>query len=786
MRSYRWLLALLALIFGVLSTPLFAASNPNNIVEVYPPFYGEEEPAPLLTDAEIEKISQLQTGERFFLPWSEVSPDDEAVLVLADEDLGFLNIQDGSLNIFSVDDFGPLLPLPLLSITNYSFNWLDERTLGALALNFLANSAADAFVVVLIDRYTLELQAFPIAFPEDAVIAGISPDFTRYLLAEVTVPQEDVIGSYQLPITYPAPAGGVWAGQTRLPQAWQQRIDQARATQGHLLNRLMPVLQDGMDDENIPLSQQTLDLQTYDITTGEIRYVTTIPFAAALLDRAAWTNDSAVAAISFVNLTDIDALPRGTFDGALISDEIYRDTTGNLAPSENPWIQGNRTYVIDFNSGTTEILFPDAAYGAPMLSAADWSTDNQTLMVKAWYPAQLEGRTYPIYTPQFTEKVTYRFYDRNLDLLNELDLPMFSSGLFSRPIGAFVSPDEVIFRGVIGSDRHPIYYNRVSGEVRNIADRAGSYWNVFATNQSQQIVYAHASYTSPFDIYRSNWDGTGVARLTWVNEELRQLANLRQDPVSFTLANGETRVGVLIQPADATFPPEDQPMVVWQQGGPGVAMLNEWLTRVEDPYALLPAFDIPLLITPVAGRPGYSPQVFNSLVDLDNFGAIDIDEQAEIVRQAIAAGWTSEGKVGITGCSYGGYFTWQSIVRHPDLYAAANPQCALVDAITEWTRGYDALMPYIQGLPPYRSLDEYRADSPSYNADEIKAAVLSFHGTFDFLPITLNENLHLQLVNNGVDARMIKFIDEGHGLFEEANQLYAAQEQITWFREHLK
>jgi dipeptidyl aminopeptidase/acylaminoacyl peptidase len=94
-------------------------------------------------------------------------------------------------------------------------------------------------------------------------------------------------------------------------------------------------------------------------------------------------------------------------------------------------------------------------------------------------------------------------------------------------------------------------------------------------------------------------------------------------------------------------------------------------------------------------------------------------------------------------------------------------------------------MPYLQGLPPFNIPEEYRRDSPLYNVGRIKVAVLTFHGTDDFLPITLNENMHAQLVNRGVPARMVRFVDEGHGLRDQENQLYAAQEQLLWFRTYL-
>ena len=46
--------------------------------------------------------------------------------------------------------------------------------------------------------------------------------------------------------------------------------------------------------------------------------------------------------------------------------------------------------------------------------------------------------------------------------------------------------------------------------------------------------------------------------------------------------------------------------------------------------------------------------------------------------------------------------------------------------------------------------------------------------------------MHLQLLNRKVNTRMVKFIGEGHGLKDPKNQLYAAQQQLDWFRTYLK
>ena len=161
------------------------------------------------------------------------------------------------------------------------------------------------------------------------------------------------------------------------------------------------------------------------------------------------------------------------------------------------------------------------------------------------------------------------------------------------------------------------------------------------------------------------------------------------------------------------------------------------------------------------------------------------DEQAQAVEQMIKRGYTSHGKVGITGCSYGGYFTTQSIARYPNLYAAANTQCTLLDLFTEWQIGFTPILSYLEGRPPTTDPDEYKRDSPIYNATQIRTPLLIFDGTFDFLPVTISGNLHDQVAANKTTVKFLKFRGEGHGLHAKNSQTTAAQAQIAWFRQYL-
>ena len=790
MRLYRWLPALLSmiLVFGIMPAHAqdLKTTTKHNIVTVQPTQDGEDLPK-ILGDDEVAKIKRLQGDLVPTVPASPVSPDDQVVFITSGKQLGFLNINDGSTTELPTEALSSFMPLPLLGISK--FTWLDNQTLGTLALNFNATAPNEALVRLGINRDTLELSSTYISMPADTQFVSVSPDLLHFLLlmtppTSQNGPVAQALKTVKLPITLPPVTAASMNESPLLPLSLQVRADQARTRFASLLSRFQ-LMQTTPASDSMTVTEKTIDVITYNAESGERSYVTTIPDAGYLFGDA-WTADSSHIAISIISLSNADD-PRLANGGVLLSEIVYRDVTGNIPPAENPLLQGDNTYVVDVNSHAVKILRAAGPGAPPLLSAAGWSPDNATLLVKASYPAKLKGRSYPIYTPQFNDRISYRFYNMDLKQTGELNTDILSTDSVKPTIAEFVSPDELIIRTTVNSDRRPYYYNRVSGELRSLADRAGSYWNVMSTHHSHQLVFMYDSFTNPPDIYRLGWDGKGLARLTWFNEELRQFANLRQNPVSFKLKSGIVRYGTLIQPADAAFPPKNKPLIVWQEGGPGPAMFNRWDTGVERPYSLLPTFGFPVLVVPLAGRTSTTPASFNSLVDSGNFGQIDIDEQAEIVQQLVSRGWTNKSKVGITGCSYGGYFAWQSIIRHPATYAAANPQCALVDLFTEWSRGSTAVLTaYLEGLPPYSNVTEYRNDSPAYNVAKVKAAVLSFQGSNDFLPEVLGENMHLQLFNRKLNARMIKFMGEGHGLQDPKNQLYAAQQQIDWFRTYLK
>jgi len=792
MRNQYWLLAIVAL--ALLVGQAHRSAEAQEVVvdkgqNVYLVDSSKGELNNLLPAEEVAKIRRLQTEDQPVGLFSPISPDDQAALAYIGERLGFLNVQEGTFAPLSEQLMSSRF-VPIVSLLGFTpWGWRDGRTLVGVGVELLDPAGNEVNpALVTIDRLTGEIDG--VGLPRELLMqtpVSLSPDGSRLLLIDVPEPDAGSSNVVKAQVTWPRAAA---ARKSELPAALQRQAAAfaARSGYGRRLLALAPLLDP--EDEEMAAAAKTTRLLIYNLADGGTHELRSFEPGIMSLDFA-WSQDGARLAASFLGVFDFRAQPeprdqRQPFDGALLSEQIYRDVTGNLPPAENPLLQRNTVEIFDLNGGGDRTL--RAADGdGQLLHGVSWSTDGQTLLVQAYQPGRLVGRRHPIYTPQFLEDTAFRFYNFDLQEIGRIKAPQLSVATAAQ----FITPDEVLFTTTVGTNVHPYYYNRITGEFRNLGERAGVYGNVQATRLSRQIVFQYSSFTNPPELYRLNWDGTALSQLSWANEELRQFSKTRQDPVTFRLANRQTRAGVLIQPADAPFPPQDTRIVVWQEGGPGIPMTNEWAANVENPYALLPNLGVAVLVVPLSGRYGLGPRVYSALYDRDNFGQIDIDEQAQIVRQMIAKRWTSKGKVGITGCSYGGYFTLQSLVRHPDLYAAANAQCAILDNVVEWSRGYSMLMPYIEGVPPWAADAEYRRDSPIYNAGRITTPLLTFHGTNDFLPITQNENMHLQLVNLNVPAKMLEFVGAGHGLvrggaISPSYELYAAQEQILWFRQYLK
>ncbi len=713
-----------------------------------------------LSEAEATKLAALQNVVAPTI-LSPISPDDAAFLVnfstSESQRLAFVAVADGSQTPVeqATNDFVP----------SSQYAWADAQTLVYLSERYAIEAQTFVSVLVALNRTTGALSTRDITLPGFPV--SISPDGTRVLVE--LMPPDPTQTSAQ-------------AAKARLRSPFDLTVRVRPPTPARLAldMGLGPRAGDGQRS----FASTEVPLAIFDLRSGAVNDLTVLPEGGEIAAYA-WNPDGGRLALvhNGVGLAH-RAMATNRF---VLANQVTQDAMGNLDPAKNPFFQQNVLEIFDLNAPGSPPLSSVSApeVGSEVFFNVEWATDGQTLLAQMQHPSTIAGRRFPSYT--FPDDIMLRFFSADGVALGSFDRPELQGAFFTFSLARFVSPDEIIFSSPAGLEHKLYYYNRRSGEFRALPTQAGfaSPQSWLTTRSSRQLIYDQSSFYAPPALYRIGWDGRGIYRLTWDNHELEMLNQVRVSRVEFQLASGARREGLLVQPKDAPFPPRQAPLVVWQEGGPGVWMGNAWGSQVERPFNLLANFGLSVLVVPLSGREGYGPALVRAQADHTNFGQVDIDEMAEIVRQMMARGWTARGKVGITGCSYGGYFTSASIVRYPELYAAANTQCSWVELIHDFQFVGAALEAYLENGGPQTKGAEYVRDSPLYNAGRIKTPTLIFHGSNDFQPIELMQSFHDQIQANGTPVRLLTFLGEGHGLSAPASQRAAAEAQLLWFRQYL-
>ena len=477
-----------------------------------------------------------------------------------------------------------------------------------------------------------------------------------------------------------------------------------------------------------------------------------------------------------------------------------QDALGRTPPEDNPFRQHNWVRVFDLSRPDPLQVELRADQGnGDGFAEAHFSPDGRRLLIKRHRPAYLAGRPHPTYL--FPDSAYYQVYDPDGTLLHTIDEPVLQGPQESH--GWFLGQNQLLFWAAVGHNRPLWVYDLTPALIpdRTLALSAdpsptrlrplplppGSVDpSALAISPSgDTIVYGFSSVTQRPELFRLRPNTPAPPEpLTQINADLEDVNRVQYQPVQFATTNGP-RQGFLVQPAGQAFPPQEVPLVFWQEGGPGFSMANQFATEVEAPLNLLPNFGIAVLVVPLTGREGFGPAFYRRQAEAQNFGHIDLTEGRDIIQQVVQRGWANANQIGVSGCSYGGYFAAQSLRQFPGLFAAANPQCSLLDTLTEWQLGYSALLSYLVGQAPMEDPVAYLAVSPLYGATAITTPTQMFHGTEDFLQIDVARNFHDSLETAGAPVTLYQFEGTGHGITDPQFQNLAAQLQIQFFRQYL-
>ncbi len=281
--------------------------------------------------------------------------------------------------------------------------------------------------------------------------------------------------------------------------------------------------------------------------------------------------------------------------------------------------------------------------------------------------------------------------------------------------------------------------------------------------------------------------GTPPLRLTTSNPWLAERRLAAQEIVRYAARDGLMIEGLLLRPLDAR-PGQKVPLVVIAHGGPESHYKNGWLTRYSEPGQLLAADGYAAFYPNYRGSTGrgvtFARAAFGDAVGRE------FDDVLDGVDHLVGLGLVDPAKVGITGGSYGGYFTAWATTRYSERFAAGvmfvGISDSLVKARTTDIPREDALVH--TGTTPLENPQRFAERSPVQYVASARTPLLILHGKEDpRVDPSQSKILYRALKEKGdVPVRLVWYPGEGHGNRNAAARYDYTLRLMRWFDWFLK
>jgi dipeptidyl aminopeptidase/acylaminoacyl peptidase len=300
----------------------------------------------------------------------------------------------------------------------------------------------------------------------------------------------------------------------------------------------------------------------------------------------------------------------------------------------------------------------------------------------------------------------------------------------------------------------------------------------FDISPSGMIAFAGGSAAEPDELWLAESDKP-AQRLSDFNKNLRQLTILQPERFRYKSFDGVEIEGALIKPKGYVSGTR-VPLIALIHGGPTGA----WSDSIESWGQLLAARGFAIFYPNVRGSTGYG----HKFVEMNraDWGGADFKDVMAGVDYLIAQGIADPQKLGIGGWSYGGYMSEWAITQTTRFKAAVSG-AGLANLASEF--GTEAGSSYDQWFfgVPYENLDVFMKSSPIKYLRNAKTPTLILQGEADRTdPIGQSQELYRGLKYYGVEAELVLYPREGHGLTEEKHLIDRLNRIVSWYEKHLK
>ena len=303
-------------------------------------------------------------------------------------------------------------------------------------------------------------------------------------------------------------------------------------------------------------------------------------------------------------------------------------------------------------------------------------------------------------------------------------------------------------------------------------------WSV----HGDRIAYAFTGPGDTAQLYLKQGDAP-PERLTDLNREV--MAGKKAEPVeSFTFISNDNKWTVeafLTYPADFN-PARKYPLIVTIHGGPhgqqGPAFNFKNQVYSSHGWATL--------MVNYRGSTGYG-QAFTDAVFADQNG-----NEAQDVLYGLSAAmrrylWIDRDRLGVEGQSYGGQLTdW--LITQTNIFKAAIPLAGISNLISyNYMTYYNQYEEMEWGAFPHQGnlMDMLWERSALKHVAQAHTPTLFLHGENDNdVPIAEAEQYYIALRDVGVDAVMVRYPREGHGLREPKHIIDSIERSMKWYEKY--
>ena len=302
---------------------------------------------------------------------------------------------------------------------------------------------------------------------------------------------------------------------------------------------------------------------------------------------------------------------------------------------------------------------------------------------------------------------------------------------------------------------------------------------------------------APSELYVKRGDEPSRG-ITSLNRELLTGRNIAEvESVEFTSFDGTPAQAFLTKPVGLN-PSRTYPLITMIKGGPHGQQGPTFNAKAQA-YA---NHGFAVLMVNYRGSTGYG-QAFADAIFGDQNGGEAKDVLAGVDAALKKYPWLDPGRLGVEGGSYGGQLTnW--LITQTDRFKAAIPAASISNLVSfNYMAYYHDYLAVEFGLFPHETwapgkrpaeaegamhlMDFLWERSPLRYVSEVETPTMLIHGENDNdVPIAEAEQYFIALKDVGVEAVMVRYPREGHGIRETSHVVDIINRSLLWYDGHFK